>query len=164
MGAKSRRKVRAAPGTHHCVRFCCGCLRVRGRTDSDASVVELTSAPLTPEGLLFQAARGSYNCSPMSRNLVRSNNRTVDSFGSRNDRRVRSVLDLLAEEYVVEYFYLSADGIYALTRLSNSAVERSNLSGKRARRNGGCRGDEEILTFGLQSFPMSTTVLLAFAM
>ena len=99
-----------------------GCLRVRGRTDSDASVVELTSAPLTPEGLLFQAARGSYNCSPMSRNLVRSNNRTVDSFGSRNDRRVRSVLDLLAEEYVVEYFYVSADGIYALTRLSNSAV------------------------------------------
>jgi len=47
---------------------------------------------------------------------------TTDAFGS--------VLDLLAEEYVVEYFYLSADGIYALTRLSNSAVERSNLSEK----------------------------------
>jgi hypothetical protein len=58
----------------------------------------------------------------MSRNLVRSNNRTADSVGSRNDGRVRSILDLLAEEYVLEYFYVSADGIYALTRLSNSAV------------------------------------------
>ena len=88
MGAKSRRKGRATPGAHRRIRFCRGCLPLCRRAHSDASV-ELTSAPLTPEGLLFQAARGSYNCSPMSRNLVRSNHRTADSGGSRNDRRVR---------------------------------------------------------------------------